>query len=233
MDNFRAVSAMLSQSGSVFEKYCGIEPSGAHRKFNAIIKEVAKLFLTEDGEIVNEQGAVGFESVALAIIRDMVDKERQKNAMRITKSGKNSLSALACQGNVLLRKRKADIVPVKSAMRKAAKQEVVMQEEEEPEAVVPRVDYSTHKAALQALTQQYPHAGSVLELLKAADISQAGIADFSITTKIKPEKPVARLLRLFEEVMDDRDYVARTKTLLGMDTADALELDAFLRPFYG
>lgn len=257
MDNFRDVATLLSQPGSVFERYQGIEPSGAQRKFNQIVKEVAKTFaLTESGEFQQEQEASGFEVLALSMIKDMVNREKEKNAHRQSRTqGKvfapSSSSPVPVprgnvgpQGTTLLRKRKADIIPLKTALRKFALVDSSFGDQEGTEgenaggdspvdsATNARVEYSVHKVAVQRLKERFQDITQVDHVLKAAEISSSGIASFAATTQVKMEKPVDRILILYEEIMSERDYVSKAKLLLGLGTADALELDAFLRPLY-
>eukprot|EP01039_Chlorochromonas_danica_P002022 gene2022-2205_t len=256
MDNFRDVATLLSQPGSVFERYQGIEPSGAQRKFNQIVKEVAKTFaLTESGEFQQEQEASGFEILALSMIKDMVNREKEKNARRQSRTPGKAIASpsspvpvprgnVGPQGTTLLRKRKSDIIPLKTALRKFALTDSFFGDQEGTEGVNAgyespvdsaanaRVEYSVHKVAIQRLKERFPDITQVDHVLKAAEISSSSIASFATTTQVKMEKPVDRILVLYEEIMSERDYVSKAKLLLGLGTADALELDAFLRPLY-
>jgi hypothetical protein len=249
-DNFRQISKMLSQPGSAFEKYRGIEASGAQRKFNQIIREAAKSFeLNEEGEFINEQEAVGFEVLALSMIKDMVEKEKQKAFYRQNKYVKpddNLSSPGNCgpQGTTLLRKRRADMLDMKSTFRKLARQEVELEQPNDncnddnereyiSEQHVSLVDYRTHTQAIAALKKKHVNMNTVSDLLQVMGISDAGISAFAEVTQVKMDKPLDRLLRLYEDIALQQDYVPKAKLLMGLDTADALELECFLRPFYG
>jgi hypothetical protein len=79
MENFREVSRLLSQEGSKFEKYEGIEPSGAQRKFNAIIRDVANHYkIKENGDFENEETADGFIALAIKMLKDIINREKLK-----------------------------------------------------------------------------------------------------------------------------------------------------------
>lgn len=227
-DNFKEVSSILSQPGSVFERYHGIEPSGAQRKFNDIVRDITKTYgLVEGGEAADDSEAHGFEALALGMVRDMMEKEKDKSLHRQQNSSKGVLVAGNVGAQGLGRKRKAGMVPLKGALRKAAAAMLGVDGDDDSE--VERIDPAIHRAVCSALSGR---AATVEDLLRIAGVSAEGSAKLLATTAVHPDRPLDRLLRLYEEVSGARDYVSRARVLLGMGTADALELDALLRPLY-
>jgi hypothetical protein len=148
MENFREVSRILSQDGSKFEKYDGIEPSGAQRKFNSVIREIATHFpVKENGEFENEENAEGFQIVGLKLLRDIINKEKVKLRSYIQKANDNTNNMMVGgneEPNVIdeddmhtqepasvptvpsisstsfLKKRKAEITPLKHQLKRIA-----------------------------------------------------------------------------------------------------------------
>jgi hypothetical protein len=94
------------------------------------------------------------------------------------------------------------------------------------------VTLTQHDAAVNGIKAKSPEVVTVGDLLQVADVSEKGRSDFFFTTQLRADKPLDRLLSLYEEVCEERDYVSKCMALMGLNAADALELDVFLRPFY-
>lgn len=234
MDNFKEVSALLSQEGTIFSKYNGIEPSGAQRKFNSIIRDVAKTFkLTESGEFVDESHAEGFEILALSMLKDMIVKEKLKKLNRskphlesYVPGEEEEVEQDYDLSAPLLKKRKAEMTPLKNALRKAAD---AVQDQGK---LISRLNFEHHDRVIQDLASLDSPVLTVGDFLTAADVSSIGVTTFVATTQVKLDKPVDRILKLYEEVAEEKDYVAKMKQLCGIPAADALEIESFIKPFY-
>lgn len=258
MENFRKVSQILSQEGSKFEKYHGIEPSGAQRKFNSVIKEVAKTYrMNDNGEFLESDDTDGFEKLALKMLKDMIAKEKSKRLSRANKRPSEAMDDPNDDNDglqFLLKKRNSDMISLKNTMRKAAT--VGVEGEEQFSGVdagssstsvpivsngapganrgakIHRLDSAKHLRVLQLLRERNPPIITVGELFMAAEVSEAGTINFFNHTGIKLEKPVERILKLYEEVAAEKDFVNKMKQLTGLNAGDVLELEALLRPLY-
>lgn len=266
MDNFREVSRILSQPGSKFEKYEGIEPSGAQRKFNAILKEVATSYrLTDSGEFEGEEAAEGFEALSIKMLKDIIQKEKAKytnsgvKAARVehllnTSAASEELGLTNSNASVddidphlshhahaggdlnfstsFLKKRKAEITPLKHALKRVAVAGVAPEhtEEDSLDRGINRLDDRTHLRVLAELQKMNIH--TVEDLFKAADISPQGVQQFYEVTQVKLNKPVNRMLKLYEEVAVAKDFVSQMHSLCGLSANDALELEEFVKPIY-
>ncbi len=253
MENFKKVSQLLSQEGSKFEKYAGIEPSGAQRKFNGVIRDVAKTYrMNENGEFLESEDTDGFEALALKMLKDIIAKEKAKRLNR-TKRPSDVMDDPNDESqddlHLLLKKRKSDMISLKTTMRRAA---VVGLENVDfcvqpgdagsPSAAVPmnnnrgakihRLDNAKHLKVLQTLKERTPQVITVGDLFLSAEVSEAGCVNFLNHTGIKLEKPVERFLKLYEEVAAEKDFVNKMKQLTALNAGDVLELEAFLRPLY-
>eukprot|EP01031_Cornospumella_fuschlensis_P029086 gene29086-35104_t len=253
MQNFREISKILSTDPtSPFVKFNGIERSGAQRKFNQIVREMTQMYVSPEGEIQNENEATEYERLALEIIRDLIEKEKSKVLSRASRAPQGKVSVdgedgeeeqgllgeeSASSQNIysgLLKKRRSEggIIPVKGIFRKVARAEVESSMLNADGEALPRISLQQHHAAVDAIKKKHPSIATVADVLKAADLSPKGIADLFSATNLKPDKPMDRILRLYEEVCEDREYAAKCKSLFGLSAADALELDVFLRAFY-
>jgi hypothetical protein len=261
-ENFQTTSEILSSGGSPFCKYKGIEPSGAQRKFNVVLRDVSKTFrLTEIGDfsVPETAEAAPFESLALKMLKDLIEKEKIRKANRRISKGDGSSSNNNNSGLDdsmmedmdtdlvgLLRKRKSDMVELKQTMRKAAAVAIG----EDPQSptgnshppttasatsagiTIHRLDTTKHDQVVAELQTATPPILTVGDLLQAADISTSGITSFQETTSIKLNKPVDRLLKIYVEMATAPDYVYRMKTICGLNAGDALGLEDYLKPFY-
>lgn len=265
MENFREVSRILSSEGSKFEKYEGIEPSGAQRKFNAILKDVASTYyIKENGEFEGEENAEGFEALAIKILKDIINREKAKYTgsgqkppradQLLNASGEdiglstsnasvddvdhNGHSEGAVLSATFLKKRKAEITPLKHALKRVAASTIPAnaangsegEEDDIHDTGINRLDLDTHNRVVQELEKI--EIRTVGDLLKAADISAQGIQNFSNKTQVKLTKPVDRILKLFEEVAVAKDFVAKMQALCGLQAGDALEFESFVKPYY-
>lgn len=259
MENFKKISQILSQEGSKFEKYQGIEPSGAQRKFNSIIKDIANNYkLLDNGDFQDEQTAEGFEALAIQMLKDIIVKEKAKYAATTpSKNGpggildtsgaddailatidemrnsiSNSSTAITPTASIL-KKRKAEMAPLKHALKRVAALEYeVNAVDEQAESGINRLDLSRHERVVQELANRETPILTVGDLLKAAEITESGISAFVAKTQVKLTKPVDRILKLYEEVAVAKDFVARMNSLCGLQAGDALEFESFIKPLY-
>lgn len=256
MENFREVSRLLSQEGSKFEKYDGIEPSGAQRKFNSIIREIANHFpLKDNGEFENEESADGFQVLALKILRDIISKEKAKlgsfgkadnllgDESHVMDEDGNKVEPASVPATSFLKKRKAEITPLKHQLKRIAgvianptpgDSSFVSDKGDDDDDIhdsgINRLDTETHSRVIQELEKL--GIRSVGDLLKAADISSTGIHNFVAKTQVKLTKPVDRVLKLYEEVAVAKDFVAKMSSLCGLQAGDALEFESYVKPLY-
>lgn len=259
-ENFKRVSYLLSADGAAFHKWKGISISGAQRKFNSILRDVSKTFrLQENGEFEYQDGETApFESLAQKMLKDIIEKEKVRRA---AKRGSSSMMIKTEDGDetglveeeygedlasfLLVKKRKSDAIDLKQTFRKAAANmlggggEVVEAESAADGGMkmvgipqIHRLDSSRHNFVMNELLKQNPPIHTVYDLLQRADVSPAGIQSFAATTGINLDKPVDRLLKIYEEVASSYDYTAQMKHLCGLMAGDALEFENFIKPLY-
>lgn len=250
MNNFKEVANILSRPGSKFEKYEGIEPSGAQRKFNSILREIAASYF-RNGEFVGEENAEGFEQIGIKMLKDIIAKEKAKFS---NTGGKSSRAQQLLDGEDLglstsnasvedidnaeamlsasfLKKRKAEITPLKHELKRVAVAGMIPEDPDEiHDRGINRLDVETHHRVVAEL--QKMNILTVGDLLKAADVSDHGIESFTNTTQVKLTKPVDRILKLYEEVAVAKDFVSKMQFLCGLNAGDALEFESFVKPLY-
>lgn len=253
MENFKVVSSLLSSGpNSPFLKFRGVEPSGAQRKFNSVLRNVAKTFrFNETGDISLDESNLEpqpFEQLALQMLRDIIEKEKQrKTHRRQSKSSsdpnmsfeEDPLQSFDDVGVTMLKKRKSDVVDLKNVIRKAASAQSgveihgsLLSNTPGKGAKIHRLDVNRHERVVEELKRFRTPILTVGDLLRVADISPTGISAFVNSTGVKLEKPVNRALKLYEEFASSADYSVQMKALCGFSLGDALELENFLKPFY-
>lgn len=250
LDNFKAISHILSSESSPFLKYRGIEPSGAQRKFNSVLRDVAKTFKVANGygEIVDESDALPFESLALKMLRDIIEKEKSKKVVRrhnkVDGNDDNMMDEFGDELTSILRKRKSDVVELKNAMRKVAASQMVdevsmvdsmVDTQMAPPAKIPRIhrlDIDRHNFVVDELRKFEPPILSVEHLFAKVGVSEASASSFMNKTGIRLDRPVDRMLKLYEEVAAAPDFATKMRDLCGILPGDSLELEYLLKPLY-
>jgi hypothetical protein len=144
----------------------------------------------------------------------------------------------------ILRKRKSDVVELKNAMRKVAASQMggeaslldaLVDSSVQPPTKAPRIhrlNVDRHNFVVEELRKFDPPILSVEHLFGKVGLSENSVSEFVSRTGVRLDRPVDRMLKLYEEVAAASDYATKMRDLCGILPGDALELEYLLKPLY-